>query len=141
MYVQGTLELAIPSPKMRKTTPEKGACPGTTVAGLRAILDVLGRNQVTDTNHKNIEDIFARYHAGDKSMLVFVNINDKVHPQIPSFNYNFQPPTISNAAVASIVVEDAEAGAAEPASSRESSSTSMEFDFTSTEDHVVRARV
>ena len=112
MYVQGTLELAIPSPNMRKTTPEKGATPGTTVAGLRAILDVLGRNEVTDATRKNIEDIFARYAAGDRSMLVFVNVNDKVHPQIPSFNYNFQPPTANE--------ED-----------------SIEYDFTSKDDHMV----
>ena len=136
MYVEGTLELVIPFPKMRKITPKQGATTGTTVAGLQAILHVLGRNQVTDANRKNLEDIFARYHAGDKSMLVFVNINDKVHPQIPLFNYNFQPPTVSNAPVASIVVE---AAVAEPASSRESSGT--EFDFTSTEDHEVRSRV
>ena len=70
-------------------------------------------------------------------MLVFVNINDKVHPQIPRFNYNFQPPTVSNAPIASIVDENAEAGAA--TSSRESSGT--EFDFASTEDHEVRSRV
>jgi hypothetical protein len=137
MYVEGTLELAIPSPKMRKITPKQGATTGTTVAGLRAVLDVLGRNQVSDANRKNLEDIFARYHAGDKSMLVFVNINNKVHPQIPLFNYNFQPPTISNAPIASMVVENAEAGAA--TSSRESSGT--EFDFTSMEDHVVRTGV
>ena len=113
MYVQGTLELAIPSPEMRKITPKQGATPGTTVAGLRAILDVLGRNQVTDATRKNIEDIFARYAAGDRSMLVFVNVNDEVHPQIPSFNYNFQPPTASNE-------ED-----------------SIEYDFTSKDDHMV----
>jgi hypothetical protein len=112
MYVQGTLELAIPSPNMRKTTPEKGATPGTTVAGLRAILDVLGRNQVTDATRKTLEDIFARYAAGDRSMLVFVNVNDEVHPQIPSFNYNFQPPTASNEEV-------------------------IEYDFTTTDDHMV----
>jgi hypothetical protein len=115
MYVQGTLELAVPSSKMRKTTPEKGACPGTTVAGLRAVLDVLGRNQVSDANRKTLEDIFARYHAGDRSILVFVNLNDKEHPQIPRFNYNFQPPTVSNAPVASVVVEYVEASAPEPA--------------------------
>jgi hypothetical protein len=142
MYVGGTLELAVPSSKMRKTDPKKGATAGTTVAGLRAVLDVLSENQVTEGCRKTVEDIFARYYAGDKSMLVFVNLNDKEHPQIPDLShYNFQPPTVSNAPVAAIAVEDAEAGAAEPASSRESSSTSMEFDFTSTEDHVVRARV
>ncbi len=137
MEVQGTLDLAVRSSKMPKTPPTAG----TTVAGLRAILDVMGRNEVTDANRKGLEDIFTRYHAGDMSMLVFVNLNDHEHPQIPCFSYNFQPPTISNAPVAAIAVEDAEAGAAEPASSRESSSTSMEFDFTSTEDHVVRGRV
>jgi hypothetical protein len=114
---------------------------GTTVAGLRAVLDVLDRNQVTDANRKGLEDIFARYHAGDTSMLVFVNLDDKQHPQIPRFSCNFQPPSVSNAPVASPIIEDTEAGTAEPAASRESSSTSMEFDFTSTEDHVVRARV
>jgi hypothetical protein len=49
---------------------------GTTVAGLRGILDVLG-NHVTDANRKGLEDIFARFHAGDTSMLVFVNLDDK----------------------------------------------------------------
>ena len=137
MEVQGTLDLAVRSSEMPKTKPTAG----TTVAGLRGILDVLGRNDVTDANRKGLEDIFARYHAGDTSMLVFVNLDDKEHPQIPRFSYNFQPPSVSNAPVAAIAVEDAEAGAAEPASSRESSPTSMEFDFTSTEEHVVRARV
>jgi hypothetical protein len=109
MYVPGTLELAVRSSKMPKTPPTAG----TTVAGLRAVLDVLGRNQVTDANRKVLEDIFARYHAGDTSMLVFVNLNDKEHPQIPHFSYNFQPPTLSNTPIASIVIEDAEAGATE----------------------------
>jgi hypothetical protein len=137
MQVNGTLDLAVTSTKMPRTPPTAG----TTVAGLRAVLDVLGRNDVTDANRKVLEDIFARYHAGDTSMLVFVNLDDKEHPQIPRFNYNFQPPSVSNAPVVSIVVQDNEAGAAEPASSRESSSTSMQFDFTATEDHIVRARV
>jgi hypothetical protein len=137
MEVQGTLDLAVRSSKMPKYPPTAG----TTVAGLRGILDVLGRNDVTDANRKGLEDIFARYHAGDTSMLVFVNLDDKEHPQIPRFSYNFQPPSVSNAPVASLLIEDNEAGAAEPASSRESSSTSMEFDFTSAEDHIVRARV
>ena len=138
MYVEGTLHLLSPSSKMRKTEPKKGASPGTTVAGLQAILHVLGRNHVTDANRKVLEDIFARYHAGDRSMIVEIDLNSKVHPQIPRFNYNFQPPSISHAPVASIVVE--EAGAAEPLpSSRESSGTA--FDFASTEDHEVRSRV
>ncbi len=135
MYVQGTLDLLAPSKKMRKTEPKKGASPGTTVAGLKGILDVLGRSHVTDANRKVLEDIFARYHAGDKSMIVEINLNAKEHPQIPRFNYNFQPPSVSHAPVASILV--GEAGAAEPeTSSRESSGT--EFDFTSMDDHEVR---
>jgi hypothetical protein len=32
-------------------------------------------------------------------MIVVVNLNDKEHPQIPRFNYNFQSPTASNASV------------------------------------------
>ncbi len=137
MEVQGTLDLAVRSSKMPKYPPTAG----TTVAGLWAVLHVLDSNDVTDANRKGLEDIFARYHAGDTSMLVFVNLDDKEHPQIPRFSYNFQPPSVSNAPVASPIIQDTEAGAAEPASSRESSSTSMEFDFTSVEDHVVRARV
>ena len=119
MYVQGTLDLLAPSSKMRKTEPKKGASPGTTVAGLQAVLHVLGRNHVTDANRKVLEDIFARYHAGDRSMVVEIDLNAKVH-DIPRFNYNFQPPSVSHAPVASIVVEEA--------SSRESSIT--EHDFT-----------
>jgi hypothetical protein len=135
--VQGTLDLAVRSTKMPKTPPTAG----TTVAGLRGVLDVLG-NFVTPECRKTVEDIFARYMLGDWSMLVFVNLNDKSHPQIPDFShYNFHPPTASNMPVASPIINNAEAGAAEPASSRESSSTSMEFDFTLTEDHIVRARV
>jgi hypothetical protein len=139
MEIQGTLGLAVPSSKMKKTEPKKGATAGTTVAGLQGVLNVLG-NSVPDDCRKSVEDIFARYHAGDRSMLVFVNLNDKEHPQIPRFSYNFQPPTASTMPIPSIIIEDAEAGAAGPVSSRESSSTSTEFDFTSTEDHMVRAR-
>jgi hypothetical protein len=61
--------------------------------------------------HKVLEDIFARYIAGDRSMLVKVNLNDKEHPQIPDFSYNFHPPpTSSNVTVDSIIVEDTGAG-------------------------------
>ena len=128
MYVEGTLHLLSPSSKMRKTEPKKGASPGTTVAGLQTLLHVLDRNHVTDANRKVLEDIFARYHAGDRSMIVEIDLNSKLHPQIPRFNYNFQPPSVSHAPVASIVVEEA--------SSRESSIT--EHDFTSMNDHIVR---
>jgi hypothetical protein len=121
--VQGTLPLAVQSTKMPKTPTA-----GTTVAGLRGVLDVLGSNHVTDANRKNLEDIFGRYHAGDKSMLVFVDLHAKVHA-IPRFSYNFQPPTSSNEPVSSNVVQEA------------SKESSMQFDFSSTEDHMVRSRV
>jgi hypothetical protein len=90
MEVQGTLDLAVRSSKMLKTPPTAG----TTVEGLRGILDVLGSHHVTDANRKGLEDIFARYHAGDASMFVFLNLDDKEHPQIPRFSYNFQPPDV-----------------------------------------------
>ncbi len=136
MYVPGTLDLLVPSKKM----PENQPTAGTTVAGLKAVLDVLSRNHVTDANRKILEDIFARHAAGDWSMIVQINLNDKEHPQIPRFNYNFQPPSVSHEPVASVIIEDVEAGAAEPVSSRESSCTSIEYDFTSTDDHMVRSR-
>jgi hypothetical protein len=128
--------LLAPSSKMRKTESKKDASPDTTVAGLWAVLHVLRRNHVTDANRKVLQDIFARYHTGDRSMIVEIDINQKVH-DIPRFSCNFQPPSVSHAPVASIVVE--EAGAAPESSSRESSMT--EFDFTSVDDHVVRSRV
>ena len=111
MYVQGTLDLLAPSSKMRKTEPKKGATAGTTVDGLRAVLDVLG-NRVSENCRKTVEDIFARYGAGDRSMVVFVNLNDKEHPQIPDLShYNFQPPRASSdVTVDSIIVDDAGAG-------------------------------
>ncbi len=115
MQVQGTLGLAVPSTKMPKREPTAG----TTVAGLRSVLDVLGRNHVTDANRKVLEDIFARYAAGDRSMVVEVDLNAKVHA-VPRFSYNLQPPTASsNVPVASMIIEEAGAGAAEPTSSRE----------------------
>ena len=104
--VKGTLDLAVPSTKMRKTKPTAG----TTVAGLKGVLDVLG-NTVVEACRKVLEDIFARYMAGDRSMIVVVNLNDKEYPQIPRFSYNFQPPTASSQEpVDSIIVEDAGAG-------------------------------
>jgi hypothetical protein len=56
-------------------------------------LDVLGSN-VTDATRAALEDIFARYGAGDRSMVVWVNLNDKSYPQIPRFSYNFRPSII-----------------------------------------------
>jgi hypothetical protein len=106
MEVQGTLGLAVPSTKMPKTPPTAG----TTVAGLKGVLDVLG-NTVVEACRKVLEDIFTRYMAGDRSMIVVVNLNDKEDPQIPRFSYNFQPPTASSQEpVDSIIVEDAGAG-------------------------------
>ena len=109
MEVKGTLGLAVTSDKMPKTPPTAG----TTVAGLYGVLYALG-NKVSEANRKVLYDIFARYMTGDRSMIVEVNLNDKKHSKIPRFNYNFQPPTVSQAPVASMVIEDAEAGAPEP---------------------------
>ena len=103
MHVQGTLDMAVRSTKMPKREPTAG----TTVAGLRGVLDVLGRNHVTDANRKVLEDIFARYATGDRSMLVEVNLNDQSYPQIPRFSYNLQPPTASaQEPVASMLTEN-----------------------------------
>lgn len=129
MQVQGTLDLAVRSTKMPKTPPTAG----TTVAGLKGVLDVLNRNHVTDANRKVLEDIFARYAAGDRSMVVEIDLNAKEH-KITRFNYNFQPPSVSHEPVASVIIEEAGAGPIETESSRESS---MEYDFTSTDDHMV----
>ena len=106
MYVQGTLDMAVRSTKMPKREPTAG----TTVAGLRGVLDVLG-NSVSEACRKTVEDIFARYMAGDRSMLVEVNLNDQSYPQIPRFSYNLQPPTASsNVPIDSIIVEETSAG-------------------------------
>ncbi len=67
------------------------------------------------------------------------NLNDKEHPQIPRFSYNFQPPTASaQEPVASMLIEEAGAGVEEPDLSSRESSMSIEFDFGSTEDHIMR---
>jgi len=132
MEVQGTLGLAVPSTKMPKTPPTAGM----SVMGLKGVLDALGY-RVSEACRKTVEDIFARYMAGDRSMIVEVNLNEKEHPQIPRFSYNFQPPTASsNVPVTSIVIEDAGAGASE---SEASSDGSIEYDFSSTEDHIVKS--
>jgi hypothetical protein len=88
---------------MPKTEPTAGM----TVAGSRAVLDVLG-NKVSEACRKTVQDIFARYMLGDKSMLVFVNLNDKEHPQIPDLSrYNFQPPTASaQEPIASMLIDE-----------------------------------
>ena len=133
MFVPGTLDLLSPSKKM----PENKPTAGTTVAGLKAVLDVLSRNHVTDAKRKVLEDIFARYAAGDWSMIVQIDLNAQVHEQVPRFNYNFQPPTVSaQEPVQSIIIEDPEAGAPEPEASTDGS---IEYDFSSTEDHIVKS--
>ena len=134
MYVPGTLDLLSPSTKMPTGQPTAA----TTVAGLREVLNVLSRNHVTDANRKVLEDIFARYHAGDKSMIVEIDLNAKEQiPRFPRFNYNFQPPTASAPEpVQSIIIE--EAGVDAPDSDA-SSDGSIEWDFTSTEDHSVKS--
>ncbi len=133
MFVPGTLDLLVPSTKM----PENQPTAATTVAGLKAVLDVLSRNHVTDANRKVLEDIFARHAAGDWSMIVQIDLNAQEHPQVPRFNYNFQPPTASAPEpVQSIIIEDPEAGAPEPDASADGS---IEYDFSSTEDHIVKS--
>lgn len=135
MYVEGVLGLEVPSSKTRKITAKQGASPGTTVAGLRAVLDVMGINQVSDANRKTLEDIFTRYATGERSMIVEVDLTAKEH-KIPRFSYNFQPPSISHEPVASMIIEDARAGALEPDASEEGS---IEWDFSSNEDHMVKS--
>jgi hypothetical protein len=57
----------------------------------------------------------------------------------PRFSYNFQPPTASaQEPVASMLIEEAGAGVEEPDLSSRESSMSIEFDFGSTEDHIMR---
>jgi hypothetical protein len=132
MYVPGTLDLLAPSTKM----PENQPTAGTTVAGLRAVLDVLSRNHVTDANRKVLEDIFARYATGDRSMIVEIDLNAQEHPEVPHFNYNFQPPSVSHEPVASMILEDAGVDAPDSDASEEGS---IEYDFGSTEDHIVKS--
>jgi hypothetical protein len=132
MYVPGTLDLLSPSTKMPKTQPTAG----TTVAGLRGVLDVLSRNHVTDANRKVLEDIFARYATGDRSMIVEIDLNAQEHPEVPHFNYNFQPPSVSHEPVASMILEDAGVDAPDSDASEEGS---IEYDFGSTEDHIVKS--
>ena len=81
------MALAVPNKKRRNTPPTAGM----TVAGLQALLDVLG-NRVAEARRKVVGDIFARYILGDWSMLVYVNLNATVHPQIPHLSHNFHPP-------------------------------------------------
>ena len=83
--------------------PITDTIPGTTVMGLQALMNVLG-NRVNEDFRQIIEDTFARYIAGDWSMLTIVDWNSPVHEQNMRQHYNFKPPT------ASIIIEDAGAG-------------------------------
>jgi hypothetical protein len=85
--VKQALVLAVPSTKMRKLTTS-----GMTVMELQSLLDVLG-NRVHVELRMIVEATFARYMAGDRSMIIEVDLNATVHEQIPSLNYNFKPPT------------------------------------------------
>ena len=85
------------------SVPNTDVIPGTTVMGLRALMNVLG-NTVNEDFRPLVEDTFARYIAGDWSMLTVVDWNSPVHEQNLRQHYNFKPLT------ASIIIEDAGAG-------------------------------
>ena len=85
--VKEDLVMAVPITKMRKTKPTTG----TTVMGLQALMHVLG-NQVNAELRPFVETTLAHYTAGYRGMIVEVDLNARVHPQIPSFHYNFMPP-------------------------------------------------
>ena len=51
--------------------PSTNTIPGTTVNGLYALMNVLD-NKVNPNSRRIVEDIFARYIAGDMSMLTFI---------------------------------------------------------------------
>jgi len=91
--VKGTLDVAVPSTKMKKTPTA-----GMSVMGLQALLHVLG-NQVSATLRPFVEATLANYMAGDRCMTIEVDLNATVHPQIPSFHPNFMPPN-------AIMIED-----------------------------------
>jgi hypothetical protein len=65
--------------------------PGTTVMGLQALMNVLD-NKVNQDSRWIVEDIFARYIAGDMSMLTVVDLNAPDYEQYPNNHYNFMPP-------------------------------------------------
>jgi hypothetical protein len=65
--------------------------PGTTVMGLQALMNVLD-NKVNQDSRWIVEDIFARYIAGDMSMLTVVDLNATDYEQYPNNHYNFMPP-------------------------------------------------
>jgi hypothetical protein len=65
--------------------------PGTTVMGLHALMNVLD-NKVNQDSRWIVEDVFARYLAGDRSMLTVVDLNATNYEQNPYNHYNFMPP-------------------------------------------------
>jgi hypothetical protein len=71
--------------------PSTNMIPGTTVMGLQALMNVLD-NKVNQDSRWIVEDIFARYIAGDMSMLTVVDLNAPDYEQYPNNHYNFMPP-------------------------------------------------
>ena len=73
------------------SVPTTDVIPGTTVMGLRALMNIL-RNKVNEDFLPIVEDTFSRYIAGDWSMLTMVDWNSPVHEQNMRQHYNFMPP-------------------------------------------------
>jgi hypothetical protein len=71
--------------------PCNNMIPGTTVMGLQALMNVLD-TKVNQESRWIVEDIFARYLAGDRSMLTVVDLNAPDYEQYPNNHYNFMPP-------------------------------------------------
>ena len=65
--------------------------PGTSVMGLHALMNVLD-NKVDQDSRWIVEDVFARYLAGDRSMLTVVDLNAPKYEKYPTNHYNFMPP-------------------------------------------------
>jgi hypothetical protein len=64
--------------------------PGTTVMGLHALMNVLD-DKVNRDSRWIVEVVFARYLAGDQSMLTMVDLNATNYEQYPNDHYNFIP--------------------------------------------------
>jgi hypothetical protein len=70
--------------------PSTNMIPGTTVMGLQALMNVLD-DKVNRDSRWIVEDVFARYLAGDQSMLTMVDLNATNYEQYPNDHYNFIP--------------------------------------------------
>ena len=71
--------------------PSTNMIPGTTVMGLQALMNVLDK-KVNQDSRWIVKDIFARYMAGDMSMLTVVDLNATNYEQNPNKHPNFMPP-------------------------------------------------